>query len=275
MNIGKLELFLKTLGLFEAPMGLFYTDTEPAEGFSPPPGELPTRDREKENQIDWQQVFSSFSCFLQKTWLARKKHTAAYISAERFGCPGAAFWLGFLKPQTETIIHYVSSGIPDRLPGEHYCESPDELRRIFAEIDPRPAPAKYCVIKPLDLFTTGEVPEVVAFFARPESMAGLHQLAAFVTNDPEVVASPWSAACGGLGAWPLKFISEGKIRAVIGGWDPSARKFYKADELSFAMPLSLFQAMLDRFEDSFLMTETWQTVKKKIERSKKAWGEDA
>ena len=62
---------------------------------------------------------------------------------------------------------------------------------------------------------------------------------------------------------------------MIGGWDPSARKFYKADELSFAVPLSLFEAMLDRFEDSFLMTETWQTVKKKIERSKKAWGEDA
>jgi uncharacterized protein (DUF169 family) len=273
MNLDKLALFLKTLGLSETPMGLFYTDTEPAEGFTPPPGELPTRDREEKNEIDWQQIFSSFSCVMQKTWLARKKHAAAYISAERFGCPGAAFWLGFLKPQSETIIHYVSSGIPDRLPGEHYCESPDELRRIFAEIDPRPAPAKYCVIQPLDLFESDQNPEVVVFFARPESMAGLHQLAAFVTNDPEVVASPWSAACGGLGAWPLKFISEGKTRAVIGGWDPSARIYFKADELSFAVPLPLFQAMLDRFEDSFLMTETWQTVKKKIERSKKAWGE--
>ena len=84
MNIDKLDLFLKTLGLSEPPMGLFYTDTEPAEGFSPPPGLLPTREREEKNEVDWQQVFSNFSCVLQKTWLARKKHTAAWISAERF-----------------------------------------------------------------------------------------------------------------------------------------------------------------------------------------------
>ena len=31
--------------------------------------------------------------------------------------------------------------------------------------------------------------------------------------------------------------------------------------------------MLNRFEDYFLMTETWPTVQKKIVRSKKAWGE--
>mgnify|MGYP000620966560 CR=1 FL=1 len=100
------------------------------------------------------------------------------------------------------------------------------------------------MVKPLDLFTDEEVPEVVAFFARPESLAGLHQLAAFVTNDPEVVASPWSAACGGLGAWPLKFLSEGKTRAVIGGWDPSARKFFKTDELSFTVPYNSISYLL-------------------------------
>jgi hypothetical protein len=273
MDLDRLNSFLEVLGIDEAPMGLYYTDTAPEKGFAPAAGVLPTRQREENNEIDWQQVFSNFSCVLGKIWLARKKHTAAYIGAERFGCPGAAFWLGFLKPQTETIIHYVSSGVPDRLPGEHYCESPDELRRIFAEIDPRPAPAKYCVIQPVDLFEPDLNPEVVTFFARPEPLAGLHQLAAFVTNDPEVVASPWAAACGGLGAWPLKYLSQGKTRAVLGGWDPSARKFFKPDELSFTVPLVLFQNMLDRFEDSFLMTETWQTVKKKIDRSRKIWGE--
>jgi hypothetical protein len=31
--------------------------------------------------------------------------------------------------------------------------------------------------------------------------------------------------------------------------------------------------MLDRFEESFLKTETWATVQKKIGRSQRAWGE--
>ena len=49
-----------------------------------------------------------------------------------------------IKPQTETIIHYVSSGIPEHMEGEFYCESPDELRKIFKTVDPRPAPGRYC-----------------------------------------------------------------------------------------------------------------------------------
>jgi len=54
-------------------------------------------------------------------------------------------------------------------------------------------------------FTDDEQPELVAFFVRPESLCGLHQLASFVTNDPEVIASPWGAACGNLVVWPLKY----------------------------------------------------------------------
>jgi hypothetical protein len=34
--------------------------------------------------------------------------------------------------------------------------------------------------------------------ALPETLCGLHQLAAFVTHDPDVVASPWGAACANL-----------------------------------------------------------------------------
>jgi hypothetical protein len=37
-----------------------------------------------------------------------------------------------------------------------------------------------------------EQPLLVTIFTRPESLCGLHQLVTFVTNDPEVVASPWS-----------------------------------------------------------------------------------
>ena len=103
--------FLETLGLGEEPMGIFYTDEQPAEGFSPKPNELPTREKEIKNEINWQEVFGQFSCVMGHIWRARKKKAVAYFSAEQFGCPGGAFWLGFNKPQAETIINYVSTDI--------------------------------------------------------------------------------------------------------------------------------------------------------------------
>jgi len=106
-------------------------------------------------------------------------------------------------------------------------------------------------------------------------LCGLHQLAAFVTNDPEVVASPWGAACINLITWPLKYLAKGENKAVLGGWDPSARKFFKTDELTFTVPYEMFCQMLGCFEQSFLTTKTWTTVQKKIARSKKTGGEKA
>lgn len=272
-RIDDLSQFLDILGLDEEPMGIFYTDEKPRSGDSPKSTDLPTREKEIKNEIDWQTVFGEFSCVMGNIWRARKKKTAAYFDAQHFGCPGGAFWLGFMKPQTETIIHYVSTGIPDRMAGELYCDSPDELRRMFDYIDPRPAPKRYCVVKPVNLFEAHEAPEVVAFFARPESLCGLHQLAVFVTNDPEVVASPWGAACTGLITWPLKYLANGENKAVLGGWDPSARKFFKTDELTFTVSNAMFTQMLERFRESFLTTKTWETVRKKIARSRRRWGE--
>jgi hypothetical protein len=66
-------------------------------------------------------------------------------------------------------------------------------------------------------------------------------------------------------------VSKGIDRAVLGGWDPSARKFFKTDELSFTVPWRMFQDMLHRYNESFLKTKTWSTVQKKIARSQERW----
>jgi len=259
-----LPTFLDILGLEDEPMGVLFSDNEPGEGFSPSKNDLPTRERERMNEIDWQGIFDGFSCATGLIQRARKKKTTAYFSKNQFGCPGGAFWMGFMKPQTEMIIHYASSGIPGSIEGEGYCESPDALRKIYNSVDPEPVPTKYLIFKPIGQFRKGETATSVIFFAKPESLSGLHQLATFVTNDPEVVASPCSAACGSLVAWPRHYAAKNKIRAVIGGWDPSARKFFKQNELSFTVPFSLFIDMLNRFDSSFLTKKDWNTVRKRI-----------
>lgn len=267
------KAFLELLGLDEAPMVVYFTDTEPSEGFSPKPMDMPNREKEAAGEVDWGAIFGNHSCVIGHIWRARRKRTLAWFSKERFGCMGAAFWLGYLKPQIEAIIHYVSSGIPGQVEGELYCQSPDELRRIFEEIDPEPVPAKYLVFCPLEKLPSGEKPELVCFFTRPEPLCGLHQLATFVTDDAEVVASPWSAACGGLIIWPRRYQAKGQTKAVLSGWDPSARKFFKTDELSFTVTWEMYLQMLDQYQGSFLGTGVWQTTKKKAIRSSKAWGE--
>lgn len=271
-NWPKLPGLLETLGLEEPPLAIFYADTPPEGGLAPKPLERPTPEREQMGQINWGAVFGGFSCAIGHIWRARRKHAPAWFSADHYGCPGGSFWLGFHKPQTEFIVHYVSCGIPGQVHGEHYLATADDCRAAFAAADPRPAPRPYLVVKPLDLLAPGEDPELVAFFARPESLCGLHQLATFASGQPDIVRSPFSAACGSLLAWPLHYQEQGQeLVAVLGGWDPSARKFFATDELSFTVNRALFERMADRWDQSFLTTKTWGQVRRKVERSRRAW----
>jgi hypothetical protein len=272
----KVADFLSAINYREEPLGIFYTDMAPEHGISPKPlpGNLPTREKELKGEIDWRSIFENFSCIFGSIWRVRKNGGAAYFDHERFGCPGAGFFLGYFKPQTEQIVHYVSTGIPGRLEGERYFPSPDECRSFYSQLDPVPAPRRFFVIKPLSLFSESEIPDLVTFFCRPEVLCGLHQLARFVTLENNCVASPMGSGCANLVTWPYRFLREGQNKAVLGGWDPSARKFFKTDELSFTIPLGMFRDMLSQWEESFLKTRTWAVVRKKIDKSRRVWGED-
>lgn len=265
--------FLNVLGLTEDPFGMCYEDQEPKEGISPKAAKLPSAKDEAEGRFDWRSIHETFSCVLGILWRARKKKTVAFFERDRFGCLGGAFYLGFLKPQLEAVTYYVSTGIPGRMEGERYLESPEVTRQFFQMIDPRPAPQRYCVFKPLSLFDDNQRPELVTFFGRAESIAGLNQLATFVTNDFEAVCSPFGSGCSTIVTWPLRYLAQGRLKAVIGGWDPSGRKFLKADEITFTVPYEMFSRMMERWRESFLVTNAWQAVRKRIDRSKRAWGE--
>jgi uncharacterized protein (DUF169 family) len=217
--------------------------------------------------VDFKGLFSAFSCVIGQIWIARHKGTAAYFDRERFGCLGGAFYLGFLKPQLDFIARYISTGIQNVVEGERYLESPEDAGRFFEFIDPLPAPKRFCVLKPISQFASGERPELIIFFARPEAISGLHQLAVFVTGDFEVVASPFGAGCSNIVTWPLKYRLRGRPRAVLGGWDPSERRFLKTDELTFTVPTEIYDPMLERWSESFLSAKAWTAVRKRIDRS--------
>ncbi len=47
-------------------------------------------------------------------------------------------------------------------------------------------------------------------------------------------------------------------------FDSSARPFVAPDELTFAAPIKKFTAMVENMEESFLITNTWKNMQKRI-----------
>ena len=269
------RIFLEHLGLDEEPFGVYYDDAKPEKSFGPKPGVPISRELEDQGQVDMQVVFKDFSCVIGNIWLARKKHCAAYISSEAYGCLGGVFYCSMMKPNLRFIEHYVTAGFEGTpIHGERYLPSPEAMRKFLGRVDPRKAPAKYCIFKPLSQFSDGEEPEFVIFFARPEVLCGLFTQTTFTTGEVDSVASPFGAGCTNIIAWPLYYKEQGMEKAVLGGFDPSARKFMKTDELTFTVPWSLYQKMLKALPESMFNVDTdWAVVRKKVDRSAKAWGE--
>ena len=270
------QKLLNHLGLAEEPFGVYYDDTKPEKSFGPKPGVPISREMEDQGQVDMQEVMKTFSCVIGNIWLARKKKCAAYVSSEEYGCPGGVFYCSMMKPNLRFIEHYVTTGFEGTpIHGERYLPSPDAMRKFLDKVNPRKAPGKYCIFKPLSQFSQDEEPEFIIFFARPEVLSGLFTHTMFTTGDVDSVASPFGAGCTNILAWPLYYQGLGQEKAVLGGFDPSARKFMKTDELTFTVPLSLYRKMLSTLPESmFNVGKGWELVRKKVIRSAKAWGEE-
>lgn len=269
----KTQRLMELLGQEEAPFGVCYADEKP-DGYGPKPGEIFTREREIAGEIDWQKAFGNFTCLTGSIWLARKKKKAAWISHEECGCMGGGYYSGIYGPYLEANVLYVSTGIPGtHIEGEHYLPSPETMRAFMDDCALPLGKGTYCVLKPLDQFSDAEPPLSVTFFARPEVLTGLHTLTGYAAGSHNAVVTPFGAACTSIISWPLVYEQRGIECAVLGGFDPTARKFLKTDELTFSIPLSLYGKMLDAMETSALTRHTWEGVRKKVLKSNRIWGD--
>ncbi len=264
------------LSLNEEPMGVYYSSRKPTECITPPMSHLPTFEEEQCGEANLGEVLKTTSCIFQSILRARRNRIAACFDREHYGCLGGAFALGFNKPQLEIVVRYVSTGLPGTREGELYAESPELSRMFFEYVNPRLAPAEYTIFKPLSKFDSGDVPELVVFFDRPEVISGLHQLAGFVMHDPEAVCSPMGAGCFNAVTWPLKYMCQGEMKAVLGSWDPSCRRYFRIDEITFSMPYEMLRMMAEHWKESFLGitgNSTWEMVRKRARLSQQRWGE--
>ncbi|WP_321493321.1 DUF169 domain-containing protein [uncultured Desulfobacter sp.] len=253
----KITAFLDILGLDGPVMGLFYTDQIPESGITPKPmTHIDLLSPDGDHEINWS------SCLLSKVRYARRKMCPAFFDKEHYGCLGAAFFTGF-KPFYESFEPaLISSGIQGQMQGERYVDCVDTGKRIYDSFKPPGADAAVLVIQPLDLFASGNRPEIVLLFPNRDSLIGLNALTVFVTGNPDAVKIPFGMGCAALVSWPRKFKRKGDRVAVIGGFDINGIKYFKKGEFSFAVSYDLFLQMVDAWPDSMVGTRAWKRLKK-------------
>jgi uncharacterized protein (DUF169 family) len=235
--------FRETLGLKESPLGIYYTNEKP-DGIT------------AKTDIHM--------CMIGLLQNARKKGKTVYFDKDHFGCPGGSYYMGFRESPMPNIEYFLSCGIPGQMEGERYIKTPELAREFFRRMNPRPAPATYCVFKPIEMFQGEEKLEVVVFFAPPDILSGLFTLTNYALESIDAVHAPFCSGCGAILTHPLKEAEKDQPHATLGMFDVSARPMVEKDILTLAMPYPVFLRLLENVSGSFLETESWKKVLKRI-----------
>jgi len=194
----------------------------------------------------------------------RKGESLVY-NGEAVACGGAKRYLGFTDKMRPGFEYFLSCGNAN-MEGERYIRTPEMVLDILKNQQKLPTEGKNIVFKRWDKLTENDDPEVVVFFAKPDVLSGLFTLANFDQTDPNGTITPFGAGCGTIVYYPYMESKTERQRAVIGMFDPSARPCVQENILTFSVPMKRFEKMIDYMEESFLVTETWTTMKKRIEK---------
>jgi len=125
-------------------------------------------------------------------------------------------------------------------------------------------PGKYLIAKPFDQLNESETPEVILFFATPDILAGLFTLANFDRTDQHGVKTPFGSGCSTAFLYPYFENQKTEPDCILGMFDSSARPYVPKETLSFAIPYKRFQTLVGYMDESFLITDTWEGMMKRM-----------
>lgn len=187
------------------------------------------------------------------------------FDADSIGCPGGKRYLGFAEGIMPGFEYFLSYGIPGRLEGERYCKSPELVKEIMKNTPAFQAPGRFIVFKRWDKLEESDNPEVVIFYAKPDVLSGLFTLARFDEVDRNAVSAPFGSGCSTIVQYPYLEKDSEYPKAIIGMFDPSARPFVPHEVITLSVPINKFIRMIDNMEESFLITDTWSRIQKRID----------
>jgi hypothetical protein len=202
-------------------------------------------------------------CLIAELQRVRQGKIQAF-TVETLQCNGAKRYLGFTQKIRSNFNHFLSYGIPGVVVGERYKKSPEIVDQVMQHQPPFTAPGSAIVFKRWDLLEASDQPIAVIFFARPDVLSGLFTLANYDVRDLDGVITPFCAGCASIVYFPYHESLKETPRAVLGVFDVSARPYVKADELTISVPMKRFQHMVENMDESFLSTESWATLHKRI-----------
>ena len=247
MDMTQKERFIKKwqtyFGEPELPITFFYTDREEGvERVKPPSGH---------------------QCLIGMLAKVRGGESLRF-DVDSIGCGGGQRYTGFTEGMRPNFEYFLSCGIPGEMEGERYKKTPEIVLEAMKIMPPFKAPARFIVFKRWDRLEEQDDPDVVIFFAPPDVLSGLFTLSNYEDAEPNAVFAPFSAGCGSIVLYPYLEKDTDCPRGVIGMFDVSARPYVPKNTLTFAVPMNKFIRMIENMDESFLITPSWDKVRKRI-----------
>jgi uncharacterized protein (DUF169 family) len=205
---------------------------------------------------DQEIVAKSWNCIIGLLHKIRKGSSASF-SADSIGCMGGKCYSGFAG-RPAGLNMFLSTG------KEKYLKNAEIAQIAIDQFPVFIAPKKYITFKRWDQLNENDSPDVVIFFATPDVLSGLFTLANFDQTDPFTNIAPFSSGCGSIISYPYQESKKENPKAILGMFDVSARPYVPENTLSYAIPMKKFEQMIQNMDDSFLTTEDWQKVQKRI-----------
>jgi uncharacterized protein (DUF169 family) len=196
-----------------------------------------------------------------------RKGRSVVFDQSSVSCTGGKIYTGYETQRSPEFRYFLSSGKEGVVNGERYKQTPEMVDETVRRMEYVQSQGKTFTFRRWDQLGEADHPEVVIFFARPEVISGLFTLANFDQVDPEGVICPFGAGCSSIIHHPWLEQQKENPRAVLGMFDPSARPCVGIDVLTMAFPMKKFSRVIGYMDKSFLITETWGRVKKKIAMS--------
>jgi uncharacterized protein (DUF169 family) len=244
-----IQLWEKYFGKAELPIVFFYTDDPGGVTKAKPP------------KVEHRCVIADIA--------RARKGTSIAFNVNAVGCFGGKKYLGFTEGFRPNFEYFLSYGIPGEMEGERYKKSPEIVKEVMKNVPKFKAPGQYIVFKRWDKIEKGDNPDVVIFFAPPHVLSGIFTLANFDEAEPNGVFAPFAAGCSTIITHPYLEKSAKRPRAVLGMFDVSARPCVPDNTLTIAIPINKFEKMIENMGESFLATQSWAKVKRRINRTQK------
>jgi hypothetical protein len=238
-----LERWQRYFPAVDIPISFYYTD-DPDDGEQAP-------------------VSGEFHCLICDLARVRKGRPTSF-NFDRMGCGGAQRSAGYRQELREHFDYFLSCGLRGHIDGIRFKKTPELVHQHMENQKPFKAPGRFIVFKRLDQLDPADQPLAVVFFAHADILAGLYTLANFDEPSPDGVICPSGSGCASVVYFPYRESLSDNPRAVLGMFDISARPCVRENILTLAIPWTRFTRMVGNMDDSFLITNQWAEVQKRI-----------